>query len=248
MIGSYFSLLISIGLPLAAFLYCVLKRRQYVLPFALGMLTFTVFQVLTRLPMIQAILPGFAWYRQMTQNIWLYMLFLSLTAALFEEGGRYIVMHFLFKRGARYEDAVAFGMGHGGIEAVLLVGVPVLYALLVTNQGAEVSVYAGVERLSTFSIHICWSVLVMRALRENKLRYLALAMLFHFSVNFFTIALQFGASFLFVEGILFAAAVGFAFYTLRLKRYFTENPPDADNADALPENGTDAADDTQDNE
>ena len=46
----------------------------------------------------------------------------SFTAGLFEETGRLVVMLLLLKAFHRLADGLAFGLGHGGLEAMLLVG------------------------------------------------------------------------------------------------------------------------------
>lgn len=46
---------------------------------------------------------------------------LSLTAGPFEETGRLLIMSHLLRR-PRFADGVAFGLGHGGLEAAALVG------------------------------------------------------------------------------------------------------------------------------
>ena len=58
MTGAYFTLFVSIFLPLAALVYFLIKRRRLVLPYVIGALTFTVFQLLTRIPLMQGVLPG----------------------------------------------------------------------------------------------------------------------------------------------------------------------------------------------
>ena len=53
-------------------------------PLLCGVLTFLVFQVLTRIPLLSYVLPGMAWYVKLPyQSVWLYALFLGGTAALF---------------------------------------------------------------------------------------------------------------------------------------------------------------------
>ena len=61
---------------------------------------------------------------ELSQNqiFWINLLILSVTSGLFEETARYIVFRWLAKDARRWQDGVMFGAGHGGIEAILLVG------------------------------------------------------------------------------------------------------------------------------
>ena len=87
-----------------------------------GAAVFILFQLVTRIPLIQLVLPGMDWYKETIQsNIWTYGLFLGFTAGLFEEVGRYLAFILILKN-LDWKNAVAFGIGHGGIEAILLVG------------------------------------------------------------------------------------------------------------------------------
>jgi uncharacterized membrane protein YhfC len=49
----------------------------------------------------------------------------SLTAGVFEETARYIAYRFLLKE-HNMENGLIYGVGHGGIESIMLVGVNVV--------------------------------------------------------------------------------------------------------------------------
>ena len=60
-------------------------------------------------------------------------------AALFEETGRLIAMKFFMKDSLNKQNSVMYGIGHGGIEAILLVGLTYISNLLTAvmiNSGA----------------------------------------------------------------------------------------------------------------
>ena len=52
----------------------------------------------------------------------------GLSAGVFEEGARWIVLTFFLKRARGWRAALQFGAGHGGVEAIL-VGLVVLLSL-----------------------------------------------------------------------------------------------------------------------
>ena len=99
MIVSVLTLIISFVLPIAILLYLILVKRNYLISFLLGIICFAFFQLFTRIPLIEMYLPTIDWYFTMmyTQPL-LYALFLGLSAALFEELGRYVVMRYILRK------------------------------------------------------------------------------------------------------------------------------------------------------
>lgn len=74
-------------------------------------------------------------------NTWAYVLYGVAMAGIFEECGRYVILRFLMKKHRGRENAVMYGIGHGGIEvwAITLVGAVSMLAvdLAVSAQGLE---------------------------------------------------------------------------------------------------------------
>ncbi len=71
-------------------------------------------------------------------NICLYALYGSLAAALFEETGRFIIMKFFMRKLLERQNTLLYGIGHGGIEAILLEGFTSIsnkVVLLMINTG-----------------------------------------------------------------------------------------------------------------
>lgn len=58
-----------------------------------------------------------------------YVLYGVITAGVFEECGRYIVLRFIMKKNRTRENAVLYGIGHGGIE-ILTVVLPMMITYL----------------------------------------------------------------------------------------------------------------------
>lgn len=197
-----------------AVVFCVRKKGLWK-PILFGTLTFVVFQVLTRIPLLQLVLPKQAWYimLQNTQPI-LYGLFLGGTAALFEEGGRYIVMSLFLKKNRSTSDGIAFGVGHGGIEAILLVGISAVMVLFTTPFPTTSSLMfaGGVERLCTLVLHIGWSVMIMKSIREKNLWWLIIALMTHTIIDF--VAVTFGSALGTwpLEGFVFVCALLMALF------------------------------------
>lgn len=191
MVGMAVSLLICLVVPLGGLIWIATRRQDGVRrypkvgrAFAAGMLAFLLSQVLTRIPLM-------AWLSSQDQA-WAHWLVsapvASFTAGIFEETGRLLVMLWLLRRFHRWMDGVAFGLGHGGIEAVLLVGFGQLANLslsLLINSGQTAALaqlpagartqvlaaltgtpplqfyLAGVERISAIGLHVGLSVLIL---------------------------------------------------------------------------------------
>lgn len=80
--------------------------------------------------------------KALSENLWLYALYGGLAAGLFEETGRYLTMRFLMKGKWTRENALMYGAGHGGLEAVLILGMAsvnnLIYSVMI-NTGSLVS-------------------------------------------------------------------------------------------------------------
>lgn len=189
-----FVVLICFAVPVAG-MFVVRKKYQGKWGiFLAGALTFFVSQICLRIPLLQLALPRFAWYYALQLNVWYFGLFLGITAALFEEGGRWLVMRFLKRLGKLSPglgNGLAFGLGHGGIEAALLVGLNALVILVMTVMRAGLSPLdagiafaGGVERLLTLAFHVGASLIVMYGIATGRQgRYLFLAFLLHALVD-----------------------------------------------------------------
>lgn len=137
--------LVGIVLPLGVLL--VLRRRLGLgsAAFCVGCLTF----VLSAL-----VLENGAHYLVLTSplaptiqgNIWLYALYGGLMAGIFEETGRLAAMLVLKKKHPAPGTCLLYGAGHGGIEIILVMGIPMVQNLvfaLIGNAGQLSSLTEG---------------------------------------------------------------------------------------------------------
>lgn len=123
-IACIISLLISLVLPIAALLFVAARNKQQgiVSAWLLGAAGFFVTQMLIRVPVLM-VLQSQSWFAAFSQNhLFLYAFSLAFTAGLFELAGRFGVAKLLKKRGLTFHRSLTAGLGHGGIEAILLVG------------------------------------------------------------------------------------------------------------------------------
>ena len=215
-IMTLFTIFISIILPVGAGILLSVKKKGYLKPVLLGAATFTVVQFLTRVQALN-LLGMTAWYNMfaMSQPV-LFALFLGATAALFEEGGRWLTMTLFMKKKHRVSDGIAFGVGHGGIEAILFVGIGMTVGLLSGNPAPSSDAFiTGIERLMTMVIHISWSVMVLKSVVLKKPSWLILAFVLHTAVDMGAVLLgQAGIAPLWIEGFVFVFAAAMLIYTI----------------------------------
>jgi uncharacterized membrane protein YhfC len=120
---------------------------------------------------------------------------LGLSAGVFEEGARILAYRYLIRRSRTWEEAVLFGAGHGGVEAILFGGVALVgLAQAIAYRGldlaqilppdraaaaqAQLAAYWGgpwymsllgaVERASALCIQIALAVLVLQAFVRRR--------------------------------------------------------------------------------
>lgn len=146
-IGLYFSLCLAVGLPIVLAVLARKKLHSKVWPFFVGAAVFVVFALVLEQAIHAQVLKG-ALGAKITGSAVLYGLYGGFMAALFEEGGRYIAMRFVMRRSLDKENAIMYGVGHGGIEAILIVGLSYVSNLAIVsliNGGHVDQLFAGVD-------------------------------------------------------------------------------------------------------
>ena len=161
------------------------------------------------------------------------MIFLGLTAGIFEEIGRYLGFKIALKNNRRWIDGIAFGIGHGGIEAILLSGVTNLKNLFmaiskvdgnvlsVLNSNGPYILLSGIERLFAIFIHIGLTMIILYGINKNKKRYLFLAIIIHGFIDFMVLLLSsLGINIILIELIVGIFALGGLIVIIKSKRLF----------------------------
>jgi uncharacterized membrane protein YhfC len=201
-------------LPLGLFLYVIFYHPQERLALSLGILSFSVSQLLMRIPLLNLLSTQAFFIVFSMKYVYGFIAFLSITAALFEETARY----FFMRRGLkslRLQSILSFGLGHGGIEAIVLVGISTLFtsASLVDSTSLF---YGGFERLSAMLLHMSLSVMVALSIQNHSKTYLFMAYGLHTVVNFALISLlQLGINVFILELSFFVFSVLLFFYLIK---------------------------------
>lgn len=150
-----------------------------------------------------------------TGTLFAYALFLGLSAGVFEEGSRYLAYRFWATDARSWRTGFMMGAGHGGFEAVFLVGIlggitVAVYALLPMEQllanvppeqaqavQAQIegvfntpwyNVFLGsLERVFAVCAHIALSLLVLQVFTRKQTYWLFLAIAWHALLDFFAV-------------------------------------------------------------
>ena len=194
-------LMIVLPIILAIFVVRRLKTRWSLLLW--GALVFIVSQGI-RLPLLYGLTALLAGKDIMSKEAAMIfnIVFLSVTAGIFEESGRSLGYRFLVRDARTWEDGVTYGAGHGGIEAIILGGLAGLTVInmfllqgmdlstlpLSADQQAQtaasvaafwsapwyMSLLGALERVFALCLHITLSVMVLQSfVRKNWLWWLA---------------------------------------------------------------------------
>ncbi len=159
---------------------------------ALGAAGFVLLQMIIRMPILNivSLIPGFGTF--VAEYYVVYCLILAMTAALFEVVARFGVAKILQKK-INYEQGVAAGLGHGGIEAILIVGMTyinnLLYAIMI-NSGTFAQTIEAVAATDTTGMAEAQLLAIQASLVEapSYLFYLAgyervLTVIFHTAMS-----------------------------------------------------------------
>lgn len=142
------TLFASLILPVILLIVFAVKNKKsgIVSAWLIGAAGFFVTQILIRIPILTA-LQSQSWFLSFAENhLFLYAFTLGFTAGLFELAGRYAAAK-LMRKNLTCKRSLAAGLGHGGIEAMLLIGTAYInnlaYILLI-NSGSFDAILAQV--------------------------------------------------------------------------------------------------------
>ena len=134
--GVICSVVLSMGVPIALFIAGRVKLKARISSFFIGAGTYLLFAMLLE-QMLHVLVIQFCGLNAQSRP-WLYYVYAALVAAVFEETGRLIAMKFWMKKWLDFPNALMYGIGHGGVEAILLgglSGISNLVSMLMINSG-----------------------------------------------------------------------------------------------------------------
>ena len=204
------NVLAMIGLPIVLGVLFVKRLKVEWRLFQIGAVTFIASQVL-HLPFNAFVLAplldhfGFS-VLQVGFPLVVTALAAGLSAGIFEEGARYLVYRTWLRKERSWREALMFGLGHGGAEAIIFGGLAT-YALIqlialrgedlasvvavdrVADVAAQLEMYwnmpwydallGAVERVFALTIHIGLAVLMIQAFTRKQVRWGVAAVMWH---------------------------------------------------------------------
>lgn len=192
--------IIAFGLPIVLMIKWRNQTGCRIIPFIVGALCFSMFATVLE-PIFHTF---FLVTNKETANFLYstpiaYALYAGLAAGIFEETGRLFGFKVLLKKYSGKENSIAYGIGHGGIECILTLGITyLLYSIVIlggslgdpstdetimqTINSIDIGFVflAIIERILAITLHIGLSILVYAAVNDKKYRYLfVVAILIH---------------------------------------------------------------------
>lgn len=204
--GMSIQLFLSLFVPFALVIYGKKKGWLSWKAFGVGVLIFVLFSQVLEKVVHMLMIDSSGTSLKGTNNVWAFVAYGSLAAGIFEEIGRYVGFRFMLKNNRTYGDGLSFGLGHGGMEAVIIGGLSavnmmVMSHLVQTGQFEQVAsslpatqvemlktmlnqpdwmyVVGGIERMFAIAIHIALSLLVLYGVRKGQFRYVVYAIFIH---------------------------------------------------------------------
>lgn len=238
-----------IGMILLPILLWVYFTRKFALPWRLvlaGALTFVAAQVF-HIPLVAA-LGSFLQNSSVIVNA----IVLGLLAGAFEETARYILFKYILKNTRTWKEGILVGLGHGGIEALLLgVLAAVTFVTMLGYRSIDLSTVPSipaeqlelarqqvdaywsapwymallgfVERIFAICLHLSFSVMVLYSVVYRRPLWFWLALLWHAVVDAVVVYLGQEAGMLEVEGFVALSALISLWIVFRLRQSFSDN-------------------------
>ena len=134
--------LLAITIPVVLIVAWKLYTKRSLVPFWVGVMVFIAFsRMLEMIPHSLFLLSSNPVSKAINGNVVLYVIYAATVAALFEETGRYLAFRFVLTKHPNKETAVTYGIGHGGIECILVLGVTYIqyyaYGQLINNGSMD---------------------------------------------------------------------------------------------------------------
>ena len=136
-------LLFSLALPILALVIWKKKEGTELRPAWIGAAAYFVFGMVLEQLINAAVLGtgSSAVSAFLLGHPWLYAVYGGLSAGILEETARFLVYRTMLKDSVGRENAVTFGIGFGGLECIMVLGLTVLSTLMMSisfnNMGAE---------------------------------------------------------------------------------------------------------------
>ena len=131
------ALAVSVALPVGLGIYYRKVKKADVLPFFIGCAIMVLFAFILE-PIVHRVILNSETGKSIQGSVWLYGLYGGAMAGLFEETGRFAAFKTILRRNRENDaNALMYGAGHGGLEALAVLGIAsvnnILYSVLINS-------------------------------------------------------------------------------------------------------------------
>jgi uncharacterized membrane protein YhfC len=120
MVGMFFTMLVPLATFVGVLIWFLLHHKTGVKPFLIGAGVFLIFVLLLEGLLNRFLLNWEGVTADFFKNPWALAIYGALAAGIFEETGRLIAFKFFFKGTREWKHGIAYGLGHGGVEVVVI--------------------------------------------------------------------------------------------------------------------------------
>ena len=232
--------------PIALAFFLIRKMKSSWVVVAVGAMAFVISQII-HIPILQGLAPAwsseqFLAMPQMMQNL-IYAVTLGFLAGICEEPMRWLSFQILHEKGKKVQTGILLGVGHGGIESILIVGFSSLanFIILLSLKNGWLAEYPGVtpdmitqffgaawhlplasalERLSAMGVHIGFSLMVWQSVKHRSWLWFLGAVLLHALFDALAVMLvSLGLGIWAIEIIIFIMAAVVVFWTVKTAKH-----------------------------
>ena len=195
-------LIVCLGVPIGFFIFYKVRYHIQFQPVGGGIVVFIVFALILEQILHMFVLKINPVTAAFFKNPFAYAVYAAAAAALFEECGRFCAYKTVLKKYHRFQDGIAYGIGHGGFEMLYLGALSAINTIIAAveiNGGTRfskavmeamqgpsytfgISIY---ERCVTFCFQIGLSLVVLYGVANRKSRFLLYAILLHMASDIF---------------------------------------------------------------
>ncbi len=168
-----------LGIPVLIAILWTVKKKEKFTSVLTGAVTFLLFALILEKPIQNVLifptamgLPDHGIAQFINARPVLLAFLVGFFPGLFEETGRFVAFKTVLKKRKNRETSISYGIGHGGFEVMLILGLQVDAYLAIPDQLAAftagsfaINLY---ERIFAVLFHIGASILVFYACRDKK--------------------------------------------------------------------------------
>lgn len=242
------ALAVSSLFPVFLYIYFFRKYKISLRPVLIGALVFILFTQLFE-KLLHSYVLGTNLFG-IVQKPFILGIYGAFAAGIFEEVGKFIGMKYWMKNKTQWKDGIAYGIGHGGIESILVGGLSfvqsIIFANLINTGMLERTLsskiplatlaqlkntlvntpyymfaISPIERIMAVALQIGLSLIVLYGIKNKKYIYLLWAILLHALFDLLPGLYQaLKFNVWIAEGVIFIFAAISVFYIQKSKKFF----------------------------